>query len=135
MTCVLNRHWVTPELRDQIMNIASEMNLRYPGTVTNYLEANFPLFNGFPLWPHLSHQDGKKPDISFFYTDALTGNPVSTAPSFCGYGISEEPRPGEIDISRDCGKQGYWQYSLMRNLMPQSRKTSSDSIQKEQKVF
>lgn len=124
MTCVLNRHWVRTELRDVISKAATEMNNRHPGSVTNYLDANFPLFNGFPLIPHLSHNDGKKLDIAFFYTDAITGKEVGTTPSFIGYGISEEAGPGELDISNDCRKQGFWQYSLMRNLMPQSRKSS-----------
>lgn len=33
----------------------------------SYLDANFPFKDGFPLLPHLSHDDGRKVDIAFMY--------------------------------------------------------------------
>jgi hypothetical protein len=31
------------------------------------LDANFPFLDGFPLLPHLSHDDGEKADLAFYY--------------------------------------------------------------------
>ncbi|HKK76486.1 MAG TPA: hypothetical protein VJ953_15505 [Saprospiraceae bacterium] len=43
------------------------MQKEAPSLRINYLDANFPFWNEFPLLPHLSHDDGKKVDISFLY--------------------------------------------------------------------
>ncbi|MBC7850462.1 MAG: hypothetical protein H7Y31_12045 [Chitinophagaceae bacterium] len=122
LTCLLNRNYVNKELRDATFAIAKEMNNQYPGTVLNYLDANFPFINGFPLAPHLSHNDGKKIDLSFCYTDKSTLLETNEAPSLIGYGICEEPSETENNTSQLCEKQGYWQYSFLRNIMPQKRK-------------
>jgi hypothetical protein len=94
----------------------------HAGTVVNYLDAGFPFINKFPLLPHLSHDDGKKLDLAFFYTDANTGKPSNTAPSPIGYGINEEPLPGEINTPAICAGNGYRMYSMLRNIMPQGNK-------------
>ncbi len=65
-TCLLNRNYVRYELREITYHVATKMNNKYPGTVVNYLDANFPFINKFPLPPHLSHNDGKKLDVAFF---------------------------------------------------------------------
>jgi hypothetical protein len=104
ITCLLNRNYVRPELRAIAMETATTMNRDFPGTEVNYLEASFPFINGFPLWPHLSHNDGKKLDLSFCYLDR-SGAPINKTPSFFGYGICEEPRPGEKDQPCSCGEQ------------------------------
>ncbi len=67
--CALNRNYVTPELADVLKQTAQEMDQRFPGTVTLVLDANFPFLTGFPLIPHLSHDDGDKADIAFYYRD------------------------------------------------------------------
>ena len=67
--CDLNRTYVTPEMRDVLEDAADAMPRDYPGTVTMLLDANFPFFDGFPLLPHLSHDDGEKADLAFYYTD------------------------------------------------------------------
>lgn len=67
--CGLNRTYVTPEMRDVLEDAADAMARDYPGTVTMLLDANFPFFDGFPLLPHLSHDDGEKADLAFYYTD------------------------------------------------------------------
>jgi hypothetical protein len=59
VTCLLNRNYVKPELKEAAFEVAKQMNDRYPGIVVNYLDANFPFLDGFPLFPHLSHNDGK----------------------------------------------------------------------------
>lgn len=123
MTCILNRHYVRPELKGMLENTAAKMNESYPGNVIAYLDAGFPFINGFPLIPHLSHDDGKKVDIAFFYKDAQTKVPLNKkAPSFIGYGVFEGPRPGESNYPAQCAEKGYWQYSLMERIVPQGKK-------------
>ncbi len=38
-TCLLNRHYVRPELRDVVVDVAKRMSEKYPGTVVRYLDA------------------------------------------------------------------------------------------------
>lgn len=71
--CALNRTYVTPRMRDVLTEAAEALDARYPGTVTLMLDGNFPFFNGFPLLPHLSHDDGTKADLAFYYQDAKGG--------------------------------------------------------------
>lgn len=69
MYCALNRNYVSPELQDVLIDAAEELDRKYPGTETLVLDANFPFLNGFPLLPHLSHDDGDKVDLAFYYRD------------------------------------------------------------------
>ena len=121
-TCLLNRNYVRPQLRDIAYKVAEGMNKKFPGTTINYLDANFPFINKFPLLPHLSHNDGKKLDLSFQYNDSRTGQMTNDVPSFIGYGICEEPKDGEENKPEDCDKKGYWQYNLLHNNVPQANK-------------
>jgi hypothetical protein len=121
-TCLLNRNYVRPQLREITYNVAESMNKKYPGTTINYLDANFPFIDKFPLLPHLSHNDGKKLDLSFQYNDSQTGKITNDTPSFIGYGICEEPKEGEENKPVDCEKKGYWQYNLLRDIVSQDNK-------------
>jgi hypothetical protein len=121
-TCFLNRNYVRPELKQIAFEVAKQMNDKFPGTTINYLDANFPFINEFPLIPHRSHNDGKKLDLSFCYRNAKTGEPTNECPSFIGYGICEEPRPNEINWPESCEKEGYWQYSFMSKVISQDNK-------------
>lgn len=121
-TCLLNRHYVRPQLREIAFRVADHMNKTYPGTKVNYLDANFPFMDGFPLLPHRSHNDGKKLDLSFQYNDSATGQITNDVPSFIGYGICEEPKDGEENRPADCKQKGYWQYSLLHELVSQNNK-------------
>ena len=58
LTIVLNRNYVRPALNDVLRKTTAD--LQGSGITINYLDANFPFLNGFPLLPHLSHNDGKK---------------------------------------------------------------------------
>ncbi|WP_414896721.1 hypothetical protein [Rhodovulum sp. YEN HP10] len=87
--CALNRNYVRPELRDLLVETAAELERRLPGTRTLVLDANFPFLNGFPLPPHLSHDDGKKADIALFYRDETGYLPGATR-SPTGYFAFEE---------------------------------------------
>ena len=123
-TYILIRNYVRPGLRTAAYDAAIKMNVKYPGTITNYLDASFPFINGFPLLPHLSHNDGKKLDISFCYNDSKTMQPTNNVPSFIGYGICEEPTPAEINTAADCERKGYWQYSILKWIVPQGNKSN-----------
>jgi hypothetical protein len=122
LTCLLNRNYVRKDLRDVAFGVAGEMNRKYPGTIVNYLDANFPFINGFPLFPHLSHNDGKKIDLSFCYKDKQSLLETNKAPSPIGYGVCEEPVGTEKNTPQFCADNGYWQYSFLKSIMPQSVK-------------
>ncbi len=122
ITCILNRHYVRPQLMKAVVDVSSQMAIKYPGTVVSYLDAGFPFINKFPLFPHLSHNDGKKIDLALFYTNCKSGAQTNTAPSPIGYGISEGPAPGEINMAEVCANQGYRMYSVLSKLVPQGNK-------------
>ncbi|MEM7172028.1 MAG: hypothetical protein AAF530_17800 [Pseudomonadota bacterium] len=67
--CGLNRNYVTPELKGVLLSVAKSVEQEYPGTKTVILDAGFPFLDGFPMVPHLSHSDGEKVDLAFFYRD------------------------------------------------------------------
>jgi hypothetical protein len=122
LTCFLNRHYVRKPLRELITSTAVGMHRRYSGTCTLYLDAGFPFWNGFPLIPHLSHNDGREIDLAFYYADAISGERVNgEAPTWLGYGICEAPRPGEVNRPLKCEQLGYWQYSLLSRFLSQKK--------------
>ncbi len=120
---VLNRNYVKPELRKAILNASEEVNKKYPGSEVRYLDACFPFIDKFPLIPHLSHNDGKKLDLAFFYINSHTGNESNESPSFIGYGICEEPQEGEENTADFCKSKGYIQYSFLKYIIPQNGKS------------
>lgn len=122
LTCLLNRHYVRPELKGLTFQVAEAMNKKYPGTTVNYLDANFPFINEFPLLPHLSHDDGKKLDVSFLYQEAVSNKMSNEVPSWLGYGVCEEPKAGEEDRPAYCARQGYWKYSFLQEIISQEHK-------------
>ncbi len=115
LTKLSNRNYVTPELNISLQNIARTIHQKNSGIKLIYLDANFPFIDGFPLPPHLSHNDGKKIDISFIYenNDGLITN---KKPALFGYGIYEEPSPIEYNQIEVCKKKGYWQYDFAKYL-------------------
>jgi hypothetical protein len=114
------RNYVRPLLRETVFKVGDKMNSSYPGTIINYLDAGFPFINKFPLPPHLSHHDGKKLDISFFYKDSKTNARRNDVPSPIGYGICEGPKQNEENMPAYCARQGAWQYSLLSEIIDQS---------------
>lgn len=93
MYCVLNRTYVAPELRDVLVDTAQDMNRRFPGTETLVLDGNFPFFDGFPLLPHLSHDDGDKVDLAFYYRDETGYVPGATRSPIGYFAFEEGPTP------------------------------------------
>ena len=110
-TKLLNRNYVTPRLHKTLEEVANEFQHSYPEIQLMYLDANFPFINGFPLAPHLSHNDGKKIDLSFIYKDQKH-KITNKKPSISGYGIYEPPTLQEYDQSHICKQKGYWQYDI-----------------------
>lgn len=116
--CILNRHYVDARLRSMLDALADAMNAAHPGTKTLYLDANFPFFDGFPLIPHLSHEDGRKLDLAFYYTDADGQYLPGAVRSPIGYFAFEQPPPG----ARQCPSRGgigmRWDMDWLQPLLP-----------------
>jgi hypothetical protein len=68
--CGLMRNFVTPDLLAVAEDASTKVAVEFPGTVTLALDGSFPFGDGIPLLPHLSHDDGRKLDFAFFYSDA-----------------------------------------------------------------
>lgn len=94
MFCILNRHYVRPELRELAVQLSSHVDQKFPGTTTLVLDANFPFFDDFPLLPHLSHDDGRKLDLAYYYqtSDGVYLSGKTNSP--IGYWAFEKPNPG-----------------------------------------
>ncbi len=84
--CALNRHYVIPGTKQVLEALSDHMARKHPGTVVSYLDGGFPLPIGIPLIPHLSHNDGRKLDLAFFYKDKTSGKPIPKGGAwFMGY--------------------------------------------------
>jgi hypothetical protein len=116
VSVLLNRNYVTKDLNVTLNQVASQFINSYPNLVITYLDANFPFWDGFPLIPHVSHSDGKKIDISFYYKSNKDNKPIYKRPSFLGYGYVEGPRKTEVNTPAECSRNGYWQYNLISKL-------------------
>ncbi len=90
---LMNRNYVVPELHEVLVRTSSL--LRKDGIKVKYLDANFPFINSFPLLPHLSHNDGKKIDLLFVYTD-VNGKVTNRCKSLSGYGIYTNFKMDEV---------------------------------------
>ncbi|MDP2604663.1 MAG: hypothetical protein Q8S00_19065, partial [Deltaproteobacteria bacterium] len=85
------RNYVRPPVRQLLERVAISVSQQSPGTTVQYLDANFPFLNRFPLLPHLSHHDGRKVDLAFLYQATQTHQPLSSPPSPIGYWAYEQP--------------------------------------------
>ncbi len=81
----------------------------------NYLDANFPFIDKFPLLPHLSHNDGKKLDLSLAY-ETSEGSISAKQKSRSGYGVFEGPKSNEQNQIAKCKDAGYFQYDYPKYL-------------------
>lgn len=95
--CLLFRNYVSPQLAKTLRDCSRSYARTYHGEYLDYLDACFPFIDGFPLLPHLSHDDGRKVDLTLRYS--RKGSAVRS-PSPIGYWIYEGPRRGE---SAPCG--------------------------------
>ncbi|MEM7575633.1 MAG: hypothetical protein AAF433_22205 [Bacteroidota bacterium] len=113
-TVLLNRQYVSREMYQHLMVVAEDVASNYPGTSTSYLDGNFPFWDGFPLLPHISHNDGKKVDLAFHYR--LNGEATNAKPAFSGYGAYVEPSSIAGTRLTQCKAAGYWQYDFSKYL-------------------
>lgn len=110
-----NRNYVKPELNKAIGEIGNEFGKQNSGIILVYLDANFPFIDKFPLLPHLSHNDGKKIDVSLIYENQ-TRQLTNKKPSISGYGVYEGPTKKEYDQVSICKNKGNWQYDFPKYL-------------------
>lgn len=115
MTVLMNRNYVRPEVNNYLRMVSEELGKKNKHLVIRYLDANFPLIDGFPLLPHLSHSDGKKIDLSLIYENKH-GQIVNSSKSISGYGVFEEPRNGEINQTKACQIAGFSYYDAPKYL-------------------
>lgn len=113
ITNILNRNYVIPEVNVLLNKTATKLN--NTEIQLRYLDANFPFINGFPLLPHLSHNDGKKIDISYVYEDKI-GTITSKNKTISGYGFFEEPINNEINQTKICKGKGHPFYDFTKHL-------------------
>lgn len=115
MTVLMNRNYVKPELNDLLVATGEELVISNPDIKISYLDANFPFIDGFPLLPHLSHNDGKKIDLSLIY-ETKDGTLTEKQKSRTGYGVFEEPTQTEFNQNSVCKDAGYFQYDFPKYL-------------------
>ena len=113
-TPLCNRHYVDPRLYRIVEDVATA----HPQLPIAYLDANFPFWEGFPLLPHLSHDDGRKIDfaLQYRYPDGRAAAWRAAAP--LGYGAYVAPRSNELSQTARCKREGYWQYDFTKWLAP-----------------
>ena len=111
--CLLNHHYVRPEMKTAAENVARQITEKYPGAAVYYLDANFPFMDGYPLEPHFSHRDGKKLDVALYWIEVKTGKHLEGTPTSLGYGVCAAPEKGEVDYEEKCGN---WYPSLDKRI-------------------
>ncbi|MGZ2380772.1 hypothetical protein EHI44_28135 [Rhizobium leguminosarum] len=121
--CLLNRNYVTPDVRDLAKALAAHMDKEFPGTITVALDGNFPFVRGFPLLPHLSHADGKKLDFAYYYKDVDGAFLNGATRSPIGYFAFEQPAPGgELPCEgRNDWLTTRWNFDALQPLFPAYR--------------
>lgn len=98
---IVNRTYVKTELNDVLVDLSKKIQVIDKDLKVIYLGANFPFFEGFPLLPHLSHDDGEKVDITLMYQDSQ-GKLTNKKKSISGYGVYEFPKDGEVNQNEIC---------------------------------
>ncbi len=113
MSFLFNRHYVNTELYQTAFQISEQLNSQHSDYKVIYLDANFPFVDGFPLLPHLSHNDGQKIDLALYYTNISSDDPLLNAtPTLTGYGYFISPQTGEINYPQRCIQKGNWYYDI-----------------------
>ncbi|WP_374384336.1 hypothetical protein [Dongia sp.] len=110
--CLLNRHYVRPEIRAIVEKIASRLSARFPGTTLTYLDAGFPFGSAIPMPPHLSHKDGRKVDFALFYN----GRPSGGAWPLGYWAFGAPRRPGN-DVCPQSGLMR-WDMDWLQPFLP-----------------
>lgn len=93
--CILNRNYVDARLVVLLTELSRSIETAFPGTITLYLDGNFPFVDGFPLLPHLSHNDGRKLDLAYYYAGPDAAYLPGRMRSSIGYFAFEQPGAGD----------------------------------------
>ncbi|MBO6517636.1 MAG: hypothetical protein JJ975_13910 [Bacteroidia bacterium] len=106
ITVLSNRHYVSTAMYHLVTDVAKTYgSSKTEGSTRKlcYLDANFPFIEGFPLLPHLSHDDGNKLDLAFHYynTNNIHRN-TNQSPGLFGYGVYVPPEQTEFDQVSQC---------------------------------
>ena len=117
--CAFNRHYVDRRLASLLTDLSRAIDRAYPGTLTLFLDANFPFLNGFPLLPHPSHSDGRKLEIAYYYADPAGSYLPGQLRSPIGYWTFEQP---DAAASSPCQNQSWlslrWDMKALQGLYP-----------------
>ncbi|MEN8197466.1 MAG: hypothetical protein ABFS30_13285 [Pseudomonadota bacterium] len=113
LTCLLNRHYATLPARRALQKVSVELSADFKGSGVAYLDAGFPFFDWFPMFPHISHGDGRKIDLALVHMD------YAATPSPIGYWGFVQPRPGDPQPCN--GREGWlrWDMAWLRPLLPE----------------
>jgi hypothetical protein len=118
--CRLDRHYVDARLVTLMTHLSRDVERAYPGTVTLFLDGNLPFLNGFPLLPHLSHHDGRKLDLAYYYADGGGSYAPGATRSPIGYWGFEQP--GDSDRS-SCPRNSWltlrWDMAALQEVLPE----------------
>jgi hypothetical protein len=117
--CVLNRHYVDERVLSLLAELSRAVDRAHPETSTLFLDANLPFIIGFPLLPHLSHHDGRKLDIAYYYAAPNGSYLRGQMRSPIGYWAFEQP--GERDVS-PCESRSWlslrWDFNRLQEYFP-----------------
>ena len=117
--CILNRNYVDARLVVLLTDLSRAIDQAYPGTITLYLDGNFPFVDGFPLLPHLSHNDGRKLDLAYYYAGPDKTYLPGRMRSSIGYWAFEQPGAGD---KPSCASRSLlslrWDMGFLRPLHP-----------------
>ena len=119
LTCLLNRHYAVPAVHEAMRALAADLHERFPATELRYLDAAFPF--GLPMLPHLSHGDGRRIDLAFFYRGRAGAYVPGLAPSPIGYWGFEQPGSGDPAPCRDHERWWdlRWNLGWLQPLLPE----------------
>jgi len=118
LVCVLDRNYVDARLVTLLTNLAVDTQRAFPGTVTLFLDANFPFLNGFPLLPHLSHADGRKVDLAYYYAAPDGTYQPGRLRSPIGYWAFEQPTLGDKPLCSKSWLSLRWDMTALQSLYP-----------------
>ena len=121
LTCLLNRNYVTPATASALHALSVDLQVTNPGTSVRYLDAAFPFDLGMPLLPHLSHGDGRKVDLAFFYLGDDLVYKSGLPPSPIGYWGFEQPPVGGLQLcTLDTLITLRWNMTWLQSLWPET---------------
>jgi hypothetical protein len=117
--CVFNRNYVDARIVPLLIEMSRSVDAAFPGTTTLFLDASFPFLDGFPLLPHLSHGDGRKLDIAYYYATPDRSYLPGATRSPLGYFAFEQPGPGDTS---SCPERRWltlrWNLHAVQSLYP-----------------